>query len=316
MSSTTLLNEYISLMKEVDPNIDQQQSQSQAQTAITKSDTLIIVDMQYDFLPGGAFGVAEGDSAIDGIVRLIHSFASKGATVIATRDYHPVDHCSFNSHGGPFPPHCIQGTKGSFLHEKIGDALSTYVNRGDENVKIVFKAFSSGIDSFGAFEYDAEYAKNRVSSSSCSSGKTQHNNNNNSHCSVDWTGGYYLFSSNQKNDINSPPDVMSVLNKKPLKDLLSASSSSRQGQVYVCGLALDFCVIDTAVNYANYLMKKKQNDNDGGQQQPIWILSNESRAAHIPGFGKFGSGFLTDPKEMVEKMQKNGIAFKKSSSFA
>lgn len=107
---------------------------------------------------------------------------------------------------------------------------------------------------------------------------------------------------------------MSVLNKKPLKDLLPVVVAGQQqeeenvGQMHVCGLALDFCVVDTAVNYASFVTRNKSSSSSSST--PIWILSNESRAAHIPGFGKFGSGFLTDPKDMVEKMQKNGIAFK------
>lgn len=36
-----------------------------------------------------------------------------GGTIIATRDYHPIDHVSFSTEGGPFPPHCIEGSEGA-----------------------------------------------------------------------------------------------------------------------------------------------------------------------------------------------------------
>jgi len=43
----------------------------------------------------------------------IGRFASKALPIFATRDWHPIDHCSFREHGGPWPPHCIAGTKGA-----------------------------------------------------------------------------------------------------------------------------------------------------------------------------------------------------------
>ena len=47
------------------------------------------------------------------IVTLIDAAVRQDAAVVATRDYHPVDHVSFMSEGGPFPAPCVQGTKGS-----------------------------------------------------------------------------------------------------------------------------------------------------------------------------------------------------------
>ena len=72
-------------------------------------DAILIIDLQYDFLPGGAFGVPEGNDTIQPISGLIGTGAAVGATVICTRDYHPADHASFIPQGGPFPPHCLQG---------------------------------------------------------------------------------------------------------------------------------------------------------------------------------------------------------------
>lgn len=80
---------------------------------ITSHDALLIVDVQNDFLPGGALGVAGGDQVIQPINRHIAAFAEAGALVVATRDWHPPDHCSFRAQGGPWPPHCVADTLGA-----------------------------------------------------------------------------------------------------------------------------------------------------------------------------------------------------------
>ena len=80
---------------------------------------IVPLSSQNDFVPkdivtnptGGRFGIPEGDLIAPLIAHLIDHFASKGGAVVATRDYHPHDHASFLSQGGPFPAHCIQGTR-------------------------------------------------------------------------------------------------------------------------------------------------------------------------------------------------------------
>ena len=74
---------------------------------------LVIVDVQNDFLPGGALGVPDGDRVIPPLNRCAAAFAAAGRPVFATRDWHPPDHCSFREQGGPWPPHCIAGTEGA-----------------------------------------------------------------------------------------------------------------------------------------------------------------------------------------------------------
>jgi nicotinamidase/pyrazinamidase len=80
---------------------------------LTNKDALIIVDVQNDFLPGGALAVPNGDEVIPILNKYIAKFWDKGASIFATRDWHPEDHCSFKAQGGPWPPHCIAGTKGA-----------------------------------------------------------------------------------------------------------------------------------------------------------------------------------------------------------
>lgn len=82
-------------------------------------EALIIVDLQNDFCPGGALAVKEGDAIVEGINRIMRFFPF----VVATQDWHPSDHCSFQAQGGPWPPHCIQNTEGAVFHPKLEKSL-------------------------------------------------------------------------------------------------------------------------------------------------------------------------------------------------
>jgi nicotinamidase/pyrazinamidase len=75
-----------------------------------RSDALIVVDVQRDFCPGGALAVPQGDEVILPINRLL---ALADWLTVATRDWHPADHCSFASQGGPWPSHCVAETRGA-----------------------------------------------------------------------------------------------------------------------------------------------------------------------------------------------------------
>jgi nicotinamidase/pyrazinamidase len=78
---------------------------------------LLIIDFQNDFTPGGALAVEEGDQIAGPIQRL----ADEVDVIFATRDWHPPDHSSFETQGGPWPVHCVQGTPGAELHPSIED---------------------------------------------------------------------------------------------------------------------------------------------------------------------------------------------------
>jgi nicotinamidase/pyrazinamidase len=78
---------------------------------------LLIVDFQNDFVPGGALAVEEGDEIAEPVRRL----ADEVDVIVATRDWHPPDHASFETQGGPWPVHCVQGSHGAELHSSIED---------------------------------------------------------------------------------------------------------------------------------------------------------------------------------------------------
>lgn len=83
--------------------------------AVGPTDALIVVDVQNDFVPNGALAVPRGDE----VVSIINVLALRFANVILTKDWHPEGHVSFTSSGGPWPAHCVQGTKGAELHSDL-----------------------------------------------------------------------------------------------------------------------------------------------------------------------------------------------------
>jgi nicotinamidase/pyrazinamidase len=82
-------------------------------------DGLLIVDVQNDFCPGGALPIEHGDQVVPIINHWIENFTEQGLPVYASRDWHPKDHLSFNTEGGPWPPHCIQDTPGAAFHPDL-----------------------------------------------------------------------------------------------------------------------------------------------------------------------------------------------------
>jgi len=117
-------------------------------------DALIAVDVQPDFMPGGALPVPEGDAVVRPINRLLDLFAVSAAT----QDWHPAGHLSFaSSHPGaaPFscvmapygeqtlwPDHCVQGTPGAELHPDL---------RAERFAVVLRKGWRKGVDSYSAF---------------------------------------------------------------------------------------------------------------------------------------------------------------------
>jgi nicotinamidase/pyrazinamidase len=118
------------------------------------TDALLVIDMQLDFLPGGALAVPGGDT----ILPAINALAARFDHVILTQDWHPQNHISFaSSHGlHPFtdtveapygtqtlwPDHCIQGTPGADLHPGLSIPHAELILR---------KGFRRDIDSYSAF---------------------------------------------------------------------------------------------------------------------------------------------------------------------
>ena len=86
---------------------------------IADTDALVLVDVQNDFMPGGALAVAEGDQIVAPLNALIETFAARGLPIVATRDWHTADHCSFQDQGGIWPPHCVAESDGARFHPEL-----------------------------------------------------------------------------------------------------------------------------------------------------------------------------------------------------
>jgi nicotinamidase/pyrazinamidase len=122
--------------------------------APNETDALLVVDVQNDFVPGGALAVPGGDE----VVPIANAIARRFVNVVLTQDWHPPHHISFaSSHPGtrPFehirlpygeqvlwPDHCIQGSAGAALHPDLDIAHAQLVVR---------KGYHPSVDSYSAF---------------------------------------------------------------------------------------------------------------------------------------------------------------------
>ncbi len=117
-------------------------------------EVLLVIDVQNDFMPGGALAVPHGDE----VVPAINALASQFAHVVITQDWHPAAHVSFaDNHPGrqPFetitlpygeqvlwPTHCVQNTQGAALHADL------YLPHAQA---VVRKGYQTSVDSYSAF---------------------------------------------------------------------------------------------------------------------------------------------------------------------
>ncbi|QRM90620.1 bifunctional nicotinamidase/pyrazinamidase [Lacinutrix sp. WUR7] len=123
--------------------------------------TLLVIDAQNDFMPGGSLAVPNGNK----IVPVINSIQDTFDLIVATQDWHPKAHSSFAiNHDGKsdfekiewrgkmqtlWPEHCIQGSKGAKLHPELNTTKYEAIFR---------KGTDKNIDSYSAF-YDNNHLK-------------------------------------------------------------------------------------------------------------------------------------------------------------
>src|ERR1051325_209137 len=86
----------------------------------------VVVDMQHDFLVGGALYVHGSEDIMDPIYQI----CKNSDLVIATRDWHPSDHSSFLENGGPWPKHCVKGTFGAQIYPGVDELADVVISKG------------------------------------------------------------------------------------------------------------------------------------------------------------------------------------------
>jgi nicotinamidase/pyrazinamidase len=125
---------------------------------------LLLVDIQPDFMPGGALAVPDGDAILQPVDRLMRS--GRFGLQVATQDWHPPDHVSFASqhpgrqpletievHGHQqilWPDHCVQGTPGATLHPELDwRPVSVVVRKALDPTADTYSGFRNNVDAAG-----------------------------------------------------------------------------------------------------------------------------------------------------------------------
>ena len=300
------------------------------------NDVLFVIDMQYDFLPymnsenytnpsmvnkggGGSFQVSEGEGVVNGIAELIKEWKGK---IIATKDFHPKEHCSFTSTTGIYPPHCIAGTKGANIVKQISDALESKNNKNKNKVAIGYKGYDKTVNSYSGVKYVKKNSGNFQNNNSKPSinyvssrqpvGNDFKNAEGKCTCSYDnqnntivKTGAIIVeFEHNKKIELSSVLNFGNNNNRNSRLIAESIKNTSRTVEsfyntnspknFYVCGLAGDYCVIDTAINLKN------ANPNSN-----VYIYADLTRYVLLPP-----NNFRpTKPSTIAKKCEHYGIKF-------
>lgn len=291
---------------------------------VTLDDYLIVIDMQNDFVKYGTFAVKDGEHTIASISRLIED-KSKFKNIIATRDWHPENHVSFKA----FPKHCVQNTEGADFVSPVKNALYTAIKYRGKNIYVGYKGFDENIDSFGAFKYNNKTPHYRLTNNKEIRGKQPPQRLPCEHCnSMAFTGAFYIEKHNRTNrniqthtnsKINDYVNLRTISNvstnvlktqAKPISNIINNQFNNKirnqknKTRFFICGLAADYCVLDTAVNLRRHLKNQYPYDVEK-RDAPIYIIIDLTRYAFVQAFG----GYLHNNESLQNIYKKYNIYF-------
>jgi len=113
---------------------------------LDQEDALLVFDVQNDFCTGGSLAVPMGEAVVPDLNRWIAAAVAGGATVWASRDWHPADHVSFSEFpkyvDKSWPPHAVMDTPGAQLHDDLHlPENPRVINKGGDPQKEAYSAF-------------------------------------------------------------------------------------------------------------------------------------------------------------------------------
>jgi nicotinamidase-related amidase len=260
-----------------------------------KERVLYVIDMQNDFIDEpspeltgvpvivdgrnlghiGAFAVNNGGynllNGIDGepgLIAFLNKNINKFDKIIFSRDLHDPKHCSFGPEGGTFPPHCVIGTYGSGFHPALKHWLSQKEHLFGKKIDIIFKGMHPNKESFGAEAYADDNIGNKRQIGNKCCGSTMFASQYAQLCSESIDTGSYILSND---NIDPLGNDMGGTTWAEIKSNFVKYDAPKAHEYYVCGLAGDFCVRDTALNL-------KDNHTDSS----VYLLHDFTRNAFVP----------------------------------
>ena len=109
---------------------------------LQRHDALVLVDIQQDYMSGGALPVPDAEAILSRVNAYVAAFAMRHLPIFLTRDWHPENHCSFRTKGGPWPPHCVAGSPGA----KWADGLNVV-----PGARIISKGSDADTEAYSGF---------------------------------------------------------------------------------------------------------------------------------------------------------------------